>query len=137
MITITGTLAEVNSKLAALADAGIEVVAVSADLEDAATKFVAEKGLNFTIAYGLVEPQIRQLGLYVSEPTNYIPQTHRFSEPGYFFLTPDNKIKYVSISSHPMGGRINVDNLLAGFNWSLQEAKTRPEFASVVWGSAV
>ena len=78
---------------------------------------------------------MRKLGLYVSDPKDYQPQTHRFSEPGYYFLTKDNIVKYVCISSHPMGGRINVDALIAGINWSEQEQKTNPAFSTVMWGS--
>ena len=80
---------------------------------------------------------MRTLGLYVSNPTHYIEQSFRFSEPAYFFLTPDNTIKYLCISSHPMGGRVNIDDLSAGYSWSLQNAKEHPEFAKVVWGSVV
>ena len=129
-------MAHIQSKLGDLANANVELVAVSADLPDAASAYVTAQGLTFPIAHSLQEKQIRELGLYVSNPTHYIPQTHKFSEPAYFFLTPDNIIKYVAISSHPMGGRVNVDHLLAGLNWSLEKAKAEPEFASVVWGSA-
>ena len=130
-----GTLQEVNSKVAALREAGIDVIAFSADKEDVATALVAELSLSFPVAYGLTEDTMHQLGLYVSDPTNYIAQTHRFSEPGYFFLTATSKIQYVSIASHPMGGRVNVDHLIAGYQWSVQRAKESPEFANVVWGS--
>jgi hypothetical protein len=34
-----------------------------------------------------------------------------------------------------MGGRVNIDNLVAGYSWSKQNAIDHPEFASVVWGS--
>ena len=130
-----GTLQEVNSKIAALREAGIEVVAVSADKEDVASALVGELSLSFPVAYGLEEDVMHELGLYVSDPTNYIAQSHRFAEPGYFFLTSTSKIQYVSIASHPMGGRVNVDHLIAGYEWSVQRAKESAEFANVVWGS--
>ena len=57
---------------------------------------------------------MRTLGLYVSDPTEYVPQTFCFAEPAYFFLDRDNIIRYSDLSSHPMGGRINIDNLLGG-----------------------
>ena len=79
---------------------------------------------------------MRALGLYVSEPTNYISQTQKFAEPGYFYLNHhDGVIKYINISSHPMGGRINVDNLIAGVTFSRQNEIDHPEFKSVIWGS--
>ena len=124
-----------NTKLSALKDASIEVVAVSADPVDVSASFVAANGLAFPVACGLSEDNMRTLGLYVSDPKDYQPQKHRFSEPAYFVLTRDNIIKYVCISSHPMGGRINVDALLAGVNWSEQELKKNPAFSNVMWGS--
>jgi len=78
---------------------------------------------------------MRTLGLYISDPTNYISQTQKFSEPGYFYLNQDGAIMYIDISSHPMGGRINVDNLIAGVIFSRQNIIDHPEFKSVVWGS--
>ncbi len=77
---------------------------------------------------------MRTLGLYVSDPKDYQPQKHRFSEPGYFFLNKDNIIKYICIASHPMGGRINIDALLAGLNWSEEQQKINPAFEHVIWG---
>ena len=47
---IIETLQEVNSKLAALHEAGIEVVAVSADKEEVATVMVEELSLGFPVA---------------------------------------------------------------------------------------
>jgi hypothetical protein len=50
-------------------------------------------------------------------------------------LLPDGRIKYLEYASMPMGGRINIDNYLAGYQWSTQNAKEHPEFEAVVWGS--
>jgi peroxiredoxin len=128
-------LAELNSKLDALKAANIDVVAVSADPVDVTAAFVAAQGLKFPVACCLTEEYMRTLGLYVSDPKDYQPQKHRFSEPGYFFLTKDNIIKYICIASHPMGGRISIDALLAGVNWSEEQLKINPAFANVAWGS--
>ncbi len=95
----------------------------------------AELGLTFAVGYGLVETQMRALGLYVSDPTHYIEQRHRFSEPAYFFLLPDGRIQYVTVANHPMGGRVDVDALLAGYGWSQQKARETPEFATYLWGT--
>ena len=132
---LLGTLTEVQAKLSTLEANGIEVLALSADKAEAAQALVDELQLTFPVAYGLEEDAMYQLGLYVSDPTNYIPQTHRFSEPAYFFLTTENKIQYVSIASHPMGGRVNVDHLIAGYQYSTQRAKDEPAFGLVIWGS--
>lgn len=124
------TLKHLNEKLGELEAEGVEVIAISADKLDVATAMKADMGLNFAIGYGLEEAQIRSLGLYVSDPTHYIPQTHRFAEPAYFFLLPDNRIQYITISNHPMGGCVNVDTLPAGYKWSKQNAKENPAFAT-------
>jgi peroxiredoxin len=127
-------LAEINTKIDALEASGIDVVAVSADPVDVTAPLVAAKGLKFPVASGLTEENMRTLGVYVSDPKDYQPQKYRFSEPGYFFLTKDNIIKYICIASHPMGGRINIDALLAGINWSEEQIKIDPNFAQVTWG---
>jgi len=129
-----GTLAAVQSKLEKLTAAGFDVVAVSADPADVSKGYATKHGLTFTLLSGLTETHIRALGLYLSDPTDYIPQTHRFSEPAYIVLNEDSTIKYIDVSSHPMGGRVNVDNLLAGYAWAKEEEKSRPDFARVVWG---
>jgi len=131
-----GSLTEINNKLGDLEASNFDVIAVSADKQDVAEKLVRDLNLRFPVAYGLEEDVMRVLGLYVSDPTNYIEQKHRFAEPGYFVLNPENQLKYVALSSHPMGGRVNVDALLAGYNWSQGRIKEAPEFASVFWGSA-
>ena len=98
-------------------------------------QFAAAKELTFPVACGLTEDNMRSLGLYVSDPKDYQPQKHRFSEPAYFLLTGDNIIKYVCVSSHPMGGRVNIDALLMGIAWSEQELQRNPAFSNVYWGS--
>jgi peroxiredoxin len=132
-----GTLTELNSKVEAIYAAGIDVIAVSADKKPEAEKIVEQLNLKYPVAYGLEESDMALLGLYVSNPTSYIPQTHRFSEPASFFLRADNSIQYVEIASFPMGARVNVDNLLAGYQWSLQRGKEVPAFANYSWGSIV
>jgi hypothetical protein len=32
-----------------------------------------------------------------------------FAEPGYFLITPKNVIRYMTISSSPVGGRVDID----------------------------
>jgi hypothetical protein len=32
-----------------------------------------------------------------------------FAEPGYFLITPENDIRYMTISSSPVGGRVDID----------------------------
>ncbi len=50
-----GTIADLKDKLGSLTDAGVDVLAVSADLEDVATAFVAEKGPLGCVCVGCVK----------------------------------------------------------------------------------
>jgi len=118
-----------------LAAADIDVVAVSADPVDISLAFAEKAGLTFPMACNLSETQMRLLGLYISDPKDYQPQTHRFAEPAYFLLDSDNTLRYLSYGSHPMGGRVNVDNLLAGLAWVKEETARNPAFQDVIWGS--
>jgi peroxiredoxin len=130
-----GTLQHVQSKTAELRSSQIDIVAVSADSVDVARNFAETYGLTFTIAAGLAEAQMRTLGLYISDPKDYQPQTHRFAEPAYFLLDADNSIRYLSYGSHPMGGRVNVDDLLAGVNWVKEEGERNAAFKDYKWGT--
>jgi peroxiredoxin len=131
-------LKEINEAIDKLTAAGIEVVAVSAD-GIVATKALSERlgGLKFPLATGLSAPQMRTLGLYISEPTNYIEQTFIFAEPAFFFLNGDNTIRYISVANNPVAGRVNVDHLLMANSYVQGRLKTDPAFASVVWGSVL
>ncbi len=64
-----------------------------------------------------------------------VAQAHKFSEPATFMLTPKGAVKYLECASAPMGGRVSIDSYIAGYQWSTQNAKEHPEFASVVWGA--
>lgn len=131
-----GSLTNINDRLQDLKNAGIEeVIAVSADKLDVARSFAAELKIAFPIGYGLEVSQMRTLGTYVSSPTHYIEQEHEFSEPAYFVLNADNTIRYIDIASAPFGGRVNVDNLIAGLTYVTQREKDEPEFGRVIWGS--
>ncbi len=94
-----------------------------------------DNDFKFPFACELKEQQMRSFGLYVSDPKDYQPQTHRFCEPAYFLLTPENKIRYACVASFPMGGRVNVDDLLKGVNWVIGEIERNPAFQDVIWGS--
>jgi peroxiredoxin len=130
------TMKDIQARIDDLKNAEIEeVIAISADKEDVAKKFAQDYGLTFPVGYDLTVPQIREMGLYVSAPTNYIEQEQSFSEPGYFFLNPDNSIRYIDVASAPFGGRVNIDYLINGFGWVKEQERTRPGFKTVMWGS--
>lgn len=53
-----------------------------------------EGAVPFDVACGLDEQFMHTLGVYVSDPKHYQPQTFAFSEPAYFVLDPQGLIKY-------------------------------------------
>lgn len=130
------TLSDLQANLQKLLDADWEVLAVSADTPEVAELSQRELSLSFPIAHSLSPSAMRKLGLYVSDPTNYIPQTQQFAEPGYIVLQPDGIIKYRAEASHPMGGRPNIDALLTGFNYSRQRSIDDVAYRGHVWGAA-
>ncbi|KAJ3287761.1 thioredoxin-like protein [Rhizoclosmatium globosum] len=129
------TLHQINESLQKLHDAGIDVIAVSADLRDAATDLVQEMGLQFPVGHSLQPEQFRVLGTFVSSPTNYVDQGHLFSEPAWFLIDANDRIRYSDYGSAPFAGRPNVDAVIAGYLWAVQEGKERPSFRTVVFGS--
>mmetsp|Transcript_2489 Transcript_2489/g.5942 ORF Transcript_2489/g.5942 Transcript_2489/m.5942 type:complete len:187 (-) Transcript_2489:194-754(-) len=131
----TNSLKNIQQKLSKLADANIDVLALSADPADVAKKFADENNLTFPVATGLKEADMRALGLYVSDPKDYQPQTYRFAEPAYFLITSEGKIRYICVSSFPMGGRPNVEDIIMGVEWVEGEIKRNPAFQDVIWGS--
>lgn len=96
----------------------MDVTVVSADGEEKALADKAEFGWAFDLCYGLSEPQMRALGLYVSDPLSDAETTHRFAEPGTFALRPDGSLMLVDISNGP-ASRPDLDELLDGMIFNI------------------
>jgi len=95
------------------ADAGFDVVVVSADTEEKASADLAEFGWGFDLGYGLTEDQMATLGLYVTEPLSDAETDRRFAEPGTFVIRPDGSILLIAISNGP-SARPELSELLDG-----------------------
>ena len=103
---------------------------------DVSTPYVAQLGLTFPVASALSEAHMRALGVYISDPKHYQPQSFAFAEPAWFVLDgASGAIKYRAEASCPMGARPDVDALLMGFAWSAQNAIEHPEYVGHVWGA--
>lgn len=111
-------LNKLNEALAAWVEV-IDVVVVSADSQEKAVADKAEFGWEFDLCYGLTEPQMRSLGLYVSEPLSEAETTHRFAEPGAFAIRPDGTLMLVDISNGP-AARPDLDELLDGMKFNIE-----------------
>ena len=77
-----------------------DILFVSGDNAEKAKNFADEVGLNRPVAYDLSVAQMRQLGLYISEPRP--TETDRpFPEPGLFVVNEKGQAHIVDISNAP------------------------------------
>lgn len=111
-------LGKLNAALSDWTDV-IDVVVVSADTAEKAQADRAEFGWDFPLAYGLTEPQMRSLGLYVSEPLSEAETTENFAEPGAFGIRPDGTLMLVDISNGP-AARPDLEELLDGMIFNIE-----------------
>lgn len=69
------TVLLLEEKAAALEAAGVDVIAVWADAAETTNRFAAAVGCRTTkFGVGLTEAQMRQIGVFVSNPTRYVEQ---------------------------------------------------------------
>lgn len=105
-----GTLESLKDKYA---EAGIEILAVSADPKEKAEPDVAEMKLTLPVGYGLSMAQMKALGLYVSEPRSPQETDRPFAEPGLFVVNPEGKVQILDISNAPFA-RPDLNGVLNG-----------------------
>ena len=109
-------LAELDRRFAELAARGIDVVSVTGESQERATRMRDEWRLErVPLAYGLSETQMREWGLFVSRGIGD-DEPPVFNEPGLFLIAPDGTVYYESILSMPVG-RPRLDDLLGGIEW--------------------
>lgn len=110
-----------NKLQAVLSDwtAVMDVVVVSSDTKEKALADQAEFGWTFDLAYGLTEPQMRSLGLFVTEPLSEAETTGLFAEPGAFGIRPDGSLMLVDISNGP-AARPDLEELLDGMKFNIE-----------------
>ena len=97
----------------------MDVTVVSADTAEKAAADIAEFGWEFDLCHGLTEPQMRALGLYVSDPLSEAETEARFAEPGAFALKPDGTLMLVDISNGP-AARPDLEELLDGMRFNIE-----------------
>ena len=99
-------MAGLEEKLDDFEEAGVEVVALSADDEAGARKMQDQEDLSFPILYGLdVHEMEDRLGLYIQENA----RTHL--QPAQFVLKADGTVDF---ASYPRGavGRLTAEDAL-------------------------
>ncbi len=109
-------LATLNDKLQEFEAAGIKVAAVSADPREKAETEAKEEGWRFPVAYDMSLEQMRELGLYISDPRSPQETDRPFAEPAIFAINPDGNVQVVDISNAPFS-RPDLASLLSGLKF--------------------
>jgi len=100
--------------------AGIGVFTVSADPEEKAAADVESEGWSFPVGYGLSTDDMRQLGLYISEPRSPQETDRPFAEPAVFVVNPEGKVQILDLSNAPFA-RPDLDGLLSGLKFVMEK----------------
>jgi len=103
--------------------AGFDIVTVSADPLEKAQADLDEYGWRFPIGYDLSEAQMRDLGVYISDPLSPQETDRRFAEPAVFCVRPDGIIQIACLSNGP-AARPDLVELLDGMKFNI--AHDRP-----------
>jgi len=96
--------------------ANTEVIAISGDPKEKAESEVNEENWRFPVGYDLRPDQMRQLGLYISEPRSPQETDRPFAEPGLFIINPQGNIQVVDISNAPFA-RPELGSVLKGLTF--------------------
>ena len=96
--------------------AGIELAAISGDPEEKAKADVTEQGWRFPVGYGLTVEQMRQLGLYISDPRSPEETDRPFPEPGLFVINDGGMLQIVDVSNAPFS-RPDMQGVLGGIKF--------------------
>ena len=116
-------LAELEAKLPAFDERGVNVIAISADTEDrAAAAKQAWKLERLRIGYGLDFDVARQWGLYLSAgkyvTRQGVGEPPVFIEPALYLVRPDGRLYYGSVQTMPFG-RPAFDEILHAIDFGV------------------
>lgn len=112
----TKYLNELEEYRSAFLDAGVEILAVSADSKAQLETQLKHLNINYPIAYGLTEEQMKVLGVYISQPRSEQETDHHFSEPAIFVVNEKGDLHVVDISNNPFV-RPELGALSRGLKW--------------------
>lgn len=112
----TKYLNEIESYKQAFNDAGVDIIAVSADAKHQAEEQLEKLDISFPIAYGLTEEQMKTLGVYISLPRSEQETDHNFAEPGLFVVNEKGELHVVDVSNNPFV-RPELGALTRGLAW--------------------
>lgn len=109
-------LGGLQSMLSDFADADITVYAISADPEERAKGEAKAEGWTFPVGYGFSPDEMRQLGLYISNPRSPEETDRPFAEPAVFVVNPDGNAQIIDVSNAPFS-RPDLEPLLNGIKF--------------------
>ncbi|MEM7147314.1 MAG: peroxiredoxin-like family protein [Verrucomicrobiota bacterium] len=96
--------------------ANAEIIAVSGDPLEKAQAMIANNDLKFPVAYGLTIDQMRELGLYISDPRSPEETDQPFAEPATFAVNTEGRLHLIEISNTPFN-RADLAELLDTVEW--------------------
>lgn len=95
---------------------GVDVVFLSMNDAEKATKAKEEWGIKSPVAYGMSVEQAASLGLYLTDGMPSFNEPTVFSEPGMFMLNSDEALRFADICNAPFI-RPNIDGLIFGLEF--------------------
>ena len=98
----------------------IYFAAVSADPKEKAQAEVAECKWDFPIGYNLSISEMRELGLYISDPRSTDETDRPFAEPAIFVINPHGQVQIIDISNAPFS-RPDLLLLLKGLQFIINK----------------
>ncbi len=116
----TRYLGTLNSLLDDYTAARIAVTTVSADPVERASAEASAEGWRFPVGCDLLPDEMRQLGLYVSNPRSPAETDRPFAEPGVFVINPQGATQVIDISNAPFA-RPDLKGLLAGLQFVMSK----------------
>lgn len=113
-------LKTLQDMLGDFAEAGIAVYAISADPVERASAEAQDEGWTFPLGYDLAPPQMRQPGLYLSDPRSPEETDRPFSEPGIFVINDAGRVQIIDVSNSPIA-RPDMRQLLGGLKFVMEK----------------
>lgn len=99
-----------------LAEIGVDVAAVSGDSPEQLARHRNKLEVTFPLFHSLSVAQMKELGLYISDPRSAQETDHPFSEPGVFVINEHGTLQVVDISNNPFV-RPELKTLVSGLRW--------------------
>lgn len=112
----TRYLNELESFLGELAEIGVDVAAVSADSAEQLEQHREKLEVSFPLHHSLSVDQMKQLGVYISDPRSPQETDHAFAEPGVFVINELGTLQVVDLSNNPFV-RPHLKTFVDGLRW--------------------